>query len=153
MHRGGGYIQTHCQKKINKKIKRADQSLPDVYGTTLNRSTLAVFLSVVLITEMLEIYIQTSNDQNVQLILKSYLPVVYSTPASDYLVCIFNLSFFPIPGLNVIKLKNTICVVAPKKKHPRTLFIPRQEKKTICKNVAVMFLSLTFLSKCKPGNG
>jgi hypothetical protein len=27
------YIQTHCQK--NKKIKRADQILPEVYGTTL----------------------------------------------------------------------------------------------------------------------
>jgi hypothetical protein len=33
-----------------------------------------------LITEMLEICIQTSYDQNVQLILKSYLPVVYGTP-------------------------------------------------------------------------
>jgi hypothetical protein len=30
-------------------------------------------------TEMLEIYIQTSYDQNVQLILKSYLAVVYGT--------------------------------------------------------------------------
>ena len=29
-----GYIQTHCQK--SKKIKRADQILPEVYGTTLN---------------------------------------------------------------------------------------------------------------------
>jgi hypothetical protein len=29
-----GYIQTHCQK--NKKIKRADQILPEVSGTTLN---------------------------------------------------------------------------------------------------------------------
>jgi hypothetical protein len=29
-----GYIQTHCQK--NKKIKRVDQILPEVYGTTLN---------------------------------------------------------------------------------------------------------------------
>ena len=29
---------------------------------------------------MLEICIQTPNDQNVQLILKSYLPVVYGTP-------------------------------------------------------------------------
>jgi hypothetical protein len=29
-----GYIQTHCQK--NKKIKRADQILPEVYDTTLN---------------------------------------------------------------------------------------------------------------------
>jgi hypothetical protein len=28
-----GYIQTHCQK--NKKIKRADKILPEVYGTTL----------------------------------------------------------------------------------------------------------------------
>jgi hypothetical protein len=27
-----GYIQTHCQK--NKKIKRADQILPEVHGTT-----------------------------------------------------------------------------------------------------------------------
>ena len=37
-------------------------------------------LSVVLITDMLEIYIQTSYDQNVQLILKSYLLVAYGTP-------------------------------------------------------------------------
>ena len=29
-----GYIQTYCQK--NKKIKRADQMLPEVYGTTLS---------------------------------------------------------------------------------------------------------------------
>jgi hypothetical protein len=29
-----GYIQTHYQK--NKKIKRADQILPEVYGTTLS---------------------------------------------------------------------------------------------------------------------
>jgi hypothetical protein len=35
---------------------------------------------MVLITEMLEICIQTSYDQNVKLILKSYLPVVYGTP-------------------------------------------------------------------------
>jgi hypothetical protein len=41
---------------------------------------LKLFLSVVLITEMLEICIQTSYDQNVQLILKSYLPVVYGNP-------------------------------------------------------------------------
>ena len=44
-------------------------------------SHIAAFLSVVLITEMLEICIQTSYDQNVQLILKSYLPVVYGTPS------------------------------------------------------------------------
>jgi hypothetical protein len=40
---------------------------------------IAAFLSVVLITHMLEICIQISYDQNVQLILKSYLPVVYGT--------------------------------------------------------------------------
>jgi hypothetical protein len=44
---------------------------------------IAAFLSVVLITEMLEICIQTSSDQNVQLILKSYLPVMYGTPLRD----------------------------------------------------------------------
>jgi hypothetical protein len=43
-------------------------------------SQIAAFLSVVLITEMLEICIQISYEQNVQLILKSYLPVVYGTP-------------------------------------------------------------------------
>ena len=41
---------------------------------------IAAFLSVVLITEMLELCKQTSYDQNVRLILKSYLPVVYGTP-------------------------------------------------------------------------
>ena len=45
-------------------------------------SHIAAFLSVVLITEMLEICIQTSYDQNVQLILKSYLPVVLGTTLS-----------------------------------------------------------------------
>ena len=35
---------------------------------------------MILITGMLEICIQTSFDQNVKLILKSYLPVVYGTP-------------------------------------------------------------------------
>ena len=48
-------------------------------------SHIAAFLSVVLITEMLEICIQTSYDQNVQLILKSYLPVVYGTILNDNL--------------------------------------------------------------------
>jgi len=42
---------------------------------------------VVLITEMPEICIQTSYDQNVQLILKSYLPVVYGTPLSQLKIC------------------------------------------------------------------
>ena len=34
-----GYIQKHCQK--NKKIKRTDQILLEVYGTTLNRYSVA----------------------------------------------------------------------------------------------------------------
>jgi hypothetical protein len=38
---------------------------------------------VVLITDMLEICMQTSYDQSVQLILKSYLRVVYGTPLKD----------------------------------------------------------------------
>jgi hypothetical protein len=41
---------------------------------------------VVLITEMLEICIQTSYDQNVQLILKRYLPVVYGTTLNSIYV-------------------------------------------------------------------
>ena len=45
-------------------------------------SHIAAFLSVVLITEMLEFCIQTSYDQNVQLILNSYLPVVLGTTLS-----------------------------------------------------------------------
>jgi hypothetical protein len=45
---------------------------------------------VVLITEMLEICIQTSYDQNVQLILKSYLPVVYGTPLRENTLCGFD---------------------------------------------------------------
>jgi hypothetical protein len=49
---------------------------------------IAAFLSVVLITEMLEICIQTSYDQNVQLILKRYLPVVLGTTLTpNELIC------------------------------------------------------------------
>jgi hypothetical protein len=47
-------------------------------------SRIAAFLSVVLITEMLDICMQTSYDQSVQLILKSYLPVVYGTPLREF---------------------------------------------------------------------
>ena len=43
-------------------------------------SHITTLLSVVLITEMLEICIQTSYDQNVHLILKIYLPAVYGNP-------------------------------------------------------------------------
>jgi hypothetical protein len=52
---------------------------------------ISAFLSVVLITEMLEICIQTSYDQNVPLILKSYLPVVYGTTLR---LCIRRVIFF-----------------------------------------------------------
>jgi hypothetical protein len=61
---------------INIKILTISNQQTQSYKFT---SHIAAFLSVVLITEMLEICIQTSYDQNVQLILKSYLPVVYGT--------------------------------------------------------------------------
>jgi hypothetical protein len=62
---------------INIKILTNSNQQTQSYKFT---SHIAAFLSVVLITEMLEICIQTSYDQNIQLILKSYLPVVYGTP-------------------------------------------------------------------------
>ena len=58
---------------INIKILTNSNQQTQSYKFTSHK---AAFLSVVLITEMLEICIQTSYDQNVQLILKSYLPVV-----------------------------------------------------------------------------
>ena len=62
---------------INIKILTNSNQQTQSYEFT---SHISAFLSVVLlITEMLEICIQTSYDQNVQLILKSYLPVVYGT--------------------------------------------------------------------------
>ena len=62
---------------INIKILTNSNQQTQSYKFT---SHIATFLSVVLITEMLEICIQTSYDQNVRLILMSYLPVVYGTP-------------------------------------------------------------------------
>ena len=67
---------------INIKILTNSNQQTQSYKYT---SHIAAFLSVVLITEMLEICIQTSYDQNVQLILKSYLPVVYGTILNDNL--------------------------------------------------------------------
>jgi hypothetical protein len=61
---------------INIKILTNSNQQTQSYKFT---SHIAAFLSVILITEMLEICIQISHDQNVQLILKSYLPVVYGT--------------------------------------------------------------------------
>jgi hypothetical protein len=60
---------------LTTKTNSNQQTLSDQFS-----SHIAAFLSVVLINEMLEICLQTSYDQNVQLILKSYLPVVYATP-------------------------------------------------------------------------
>jgi hypothetical protein len=65
---------------INIKILTISNQQTQSYKFT---SHIAAFLSVVLITEMLEICIQTSYDQNVQLILKSYLPVVLGTTLSE----------------------------------------------------------------------
>jgi hypothetical protein len=61
---------------INIKILANSNQQTQSYNFT---SQIAAFLSVVLITEMLEICIQTSYDQIIQLILKSYLPVVLGT--------------------------------------------------------------------------
>ena len=62
---------------MNIKILTNSNQQTQSYKFTSHIST---FISVVLITEMFEICIQTSYDQNVQLIWKSYLPVVYGTP-------------------------------------------------------------------------
>ena len=62
---------------INIKILANSNQQTQIYNFTSHK---AAVLSVVLITEMLEIYKQTSYDQNVQLILNSYLPVVFGTP-------------------------------------------------------------------------
>jgi hypothetical protein len=51
---------------------------------------------MVLITEMLEICIQTSYDQNVHLILKSYLPVVYGTTLNKVIEYHFAFHLVPI---------------------------------------------------------
>ena len=61
---------------INIKILINSNQQTQIYKFT---SHIAAFLSMILITEMLEICIQTSYDQNVQLILKSYFPVVLGT--------------------------------------------------------------------------
>ena len=67
---------------INIKILTNSNQQTQSYKFT---SHIAAFLSVVLIIEMLDICMQTSYDQNIQLMLKSYLPVVYGIP----LICIF----------------------------------------------------------------
>jgi hypothetical protein len=72
---------------INIKILSNSNQQTQSYTFT---SHIAAFLSVVLITAMLEICIQTSYDQNVQLILKSYLPVVLGTTLISPL---FSLTF------------------------------------------------------------
>ena len=68
----------YCNK-YNKILTNSNQQTHSYKFT----SHIAAFLSVVLITEMLEICIQTSYDQNVQLMLRNYLPVVYGTPLND----------------------------------------------------------------------
>jgi len=58
---------------------------------------------MILITEMLEICIQTSYDQNVQLILKSYLPVVYGTTLAQYRQTVLNHRLYTCTHNTVIK--------------------------------------------------
>jgi hypothetical protein len=70
---------------LNHKIKILTNSNQQTQSYKFT-SHIAAFLSVVLITEMLEMCIQTSYDQNVQLILKSYLPVVYGTTLNHIII-------------------------------------------------------------------
>jgi hypothetical protein len=74
---------------INIKILTNTNQQTQSYKFT---SHIAAFLSVVLINEMLEICIHTSYDQNVQLILKSYLPVVYGIPLKVTIVWLLCLT-------------------------------------------------------------
>ena len=69
---------TTLSKQLQNPIERAQNSNQQNQSYKFT-SHITVFLSVVLSTEMLEICMQTSYDQNVQLILKSYLPVVLGT--------------------------------------------------------------------------
>ena len=78
---------------INIKVLTNSNQQTQSYGFT---SHIAAFLSVVLITKMLKICIQTSYDQNVQLILKSYLPVVLSTTLRS-----------PVPELSTLGCSST----------------------------------------------
>ena len=71
-------------------------------------SRIAAFLSVVLITEILEICIQTSYDQNIQLTLKSYLPVVLGTTLKN-MSCVLNsisiyIVYFRFGRLNIVTM-------------------------------------------------
>ena len=79
---------------INIKILANSNQQTQSYEFT---SHIAAFLSVVLITKMLEICIQTSYDQNVQLILKIYLPVVYGTPFNG--TFLINFIYHKLPNI------------------------------------------------------
>ena len=68
---------------INIKILTNSNQQTQSYKFT---NHIATFLSVVLITEMLKICIQTSCNQNAQLILKSYLPVVYGITSRSWIL-------------------------------------------------------------------
>jgi hypothetical protein len=76
-------------RKLNEQIK--------FYGTTLSESFMCEIIDIRNLLIFLKIYcdeglstifplicIQTSYDQNVQLILKSYLPVVYGTTLNSW---------------------------------------------------------------------
>jgi hypothetical protein len=77
---------------INIKILTNSNQQTQSYKFT---SHIAAYLSVVLITEMLEICIQTSYDQNVQLILKELSPCSV---------------WYPLKQLKKLKLKNMSCM-------------------------------------------
>ena len=83
-----------------KKLTNSNQQTQSYKFT----SHIVAFLSVGMITEMLEISIQTSYDQNAQLILKGYLPVVYGTPLSclDFVL----QRLFSLSNLSTLSVRN-----------------------------------------------
>ena len=96
-------------------------------------SHISAFLSVVLITEMLEICIQTSYDQNVQLILKSFLPVVYGTNLRHF-------GLLPPRDCYIIRLSNMLIMSISKEGHSGNAFCNRQNTLAvvsfICSNIS-----------------
>ena len=122
---------------INIKILTNSNKQTQSYKFTIH---IAVFLSVVLITEMLEICIQTSYDQNVQLILKSFLPVVYGTTLRHF-------GLLPPRDCYIIWLSNMLIMSISKWRSFRKLFLQQTEYTcSLCVLYVAIFPSLRVTS-------
>jgi hypothetical protein len=120
---------------INIKILTNSNQQTQSYKFT---SHIAAFLSVVLITEMLEICIQTSYDQIVQLILKSYLPVVYGTSLSWIFIVLAHWN--NSPWVDMLLYSNTLSKF---KSNQFLLLLHNAECFIVEKQQISMLLSLT----------